>query len=194
MLDTNEIVRCIARGNETQISTMYQAGSLEIIEKLGYDFDVYERLDQLFKDPVFIYSFLEGCETDKITYQEAMEYLEMTYWDEWEHVKKLNLEKPEFDQTKINQKEYNNARNLLNVIKKGEFDYYEITTYKRLEPETQKFLRFLLWMVIDSAEKRVEKIDHFINEMFIKNKKMSKTEAINCLKFLEMIKNDKRRS
>ena len=88
MLDTNEIMRYIARGNDIQICSMYQAGSLEIIETLDYDFDIYERLEQLFKDPVFIYSFLEGCETYNITYHEAMEYLEMTYWDEWERVKK----------------------------------------------------------------------------------------------------------
>lgn len=62
----------------------------------------------------------------------------------------------------------------------------ERTSYDALDHETQKFFRYLLMLEIKRARYAVEQLEGFsgLEEMKLSRKR----EAINCWKFLEMIK------
>lgn len=70
------------------------------------------------------------------------------------------------------------ARNLMKLTKEGAFDR---PIYEGLEPETQKFYRYLLMLGIKSARYAVEQLEEFpgLYEMKLSKKR----DGINCWKF-----------
>lgn len=102
----------------------------------------------------------------------------------WEEVQKYELVRPEFEIP--SDREQLKARNLLKAIKSHNYD---VAVYDMLEPETQKFFRYLLMLEIKSVKYAVDQfsrlpIDHSAFERLTRERKI---EAINCWKFLEMI-------